>query len=124
LKAFTSVLIASLLFLSIHKDALIILSFNINQDYIAKNFCVKKNEVHNTCCGKCYLKKQLTKNQEQEKNKTLPLTENKTQPLFHLFNIVHCNCASFDIERTKILQINDPISSFLFPSEIFHPPKI
>jgi hypothetical protein len=123
-KPLISVLLALLIFLSFHKDAVIYLSFKLNQSYIAKNLCVKKSEVHNTCCGKCYLKKQLTKDQDQEKNKTIPISENKTEPLFNAFHKIQCNYGNYFIVRKNTLLTNDPISTWLFPSGIFHPPKI
>jgi hypothetical protein len=123
-KSLTSIVLALLIFLCFHKEAVIYLSFKLNQSYIAKNLCVKKNEVQNTCCGKCYLKKQLTKDQDQEKNKTVPISENKTEPLFDAFHKIQCNHEDYFKVRKNILLTNDPIHSRRFPADIFHPPEI
>lgn len=47
------------------------LSFKLNQEYIAKTLCVQRNISNNICCGKCHLKKQLQK-EDQEEQKQLP----------------------------------------------------
>jgi len=39
----------------------IIVSFYVQQDYIAKNLCEKKDVENNCCHGKCQLKKELAK---------------------------------------------------------------
>ncbi|NLN95689.1 MAG: hypothetical protein GX128_05920 [Bacteroidales bacterium] len=47
------------------------ISFKINQENIARTLCENKDSEKNTCHGKCYLKKQLAK-AEQEEQKQLP----------------------------------------------------
>jgi hypothetical protein len=51
----------------------IYVSFKINQDNIAKALCVKKEVKNNGCQGKCHLKKQLEKSDEEEQ-KQAPTT--------------------------------------------------
>ena len=61
------------------------LNFKMNQSFIAKNLCVKKEIKENTCKGKCHLKKELEKVQTQEnhqdKEPSFPV-----DTLDHLFN--------------------------------------
>ena len=61
------------------------LNFKMNQSFIAKNLCVKKEIKENTCKGKCHLKKELEKVQTQEnhqdKEPSFPINT-----LDHLFN--------------------------------------
>jgi len=47
--------------------AVIVLSFYINQNYIAKNLCENRNKPKSCCAGKCQLKKQLNKDTNNEK---------------------------------------------------------
>jgi hypothetical protein len=54
----------------------IIISFKINQDYIAKNLCVQRNVKNNCCHGCCQLKKRLAENDKQEQ-KQLPTSSNE-----------------------------------------------
>lgn len=124
LKLFISILLSGLILISIDRDALVLLSFKLNQSYIAKNLCEKKGEVKNTCCGNCYLKKQLTKNQEEQNNKTRPEGENNFQPLFYELNKTQHPDFCFSSRKIKTRQINDSLPSCLYLSVIFHPPKI
>ena len=44
----------------------IVLSYEINKDYIAKNLCVNKANTVMHCMGKCYLKKKLIAEESNE----------------------------------------------------------
>ncbi|MBL7921191.1 MAG: hypothetical protein JNJ40_12810 [Bacteroidia bacterium] len=52
----------------------ILINFQLNREYIAKNLCVKKNEVNNCCKGKCHLQKQL-----ENEDKKLPSSNDSTK---------------------------------------------
>lgn len=41
--------------------------FELNKDYIAKNLCENIDKPKMSCCGKCYLGKQLNKTEEDGK---------------------------------------------------------
>ncbi len=45
---------------------LVFLDFEINKNYIAANLCVKRETPKSCCRGKCYLKKQLAKDNDQQ----------------------------------------------------------
>jgi len=45
---------------------LIILDYQLNKDYIAKNLCENRNKPKCCCCGKCFLKKQLAKSDKEQ----------------------------------------------------------
>lgn len=45
----------------------IVLNFEMNREYIAKNSCEKRNVANNCCKGSCQLKKQLDNENEKEK---------------------------------------------------------
>ena len=124
LKLITLILIALLVVSSISKDTLTFLSFKLNQDYIAKYLCEKKDEANNSCCGSCYLKKKLTENHSKDVKGPIPPSKNKTEPLFDKFNKVQIDQSKFVTRRTKKLILNDPTPPLLFSSSIFHPPKI
>lgn len=44
----------------------IIAEFKINQKYISENLCVNKNKPRSCCHGKCYLGKQLVKDEKSD----------------------------------------------------------
>lgn len=100
---------------------LIFLTFELNEEYIARNLCVKKDIKNNTCKGKCHLKKQL---KEAEKKDQLPSNTFKDieefqifcqQPLSIQFNL-HL------IIKREFKLYKDGITSF-HSFSIFHPPK-
>ena len=69
-----------LFFLPALSNLAIVISFKINQDYIAKTLCEKKEVKENTCNGHCHLKKELKKVAETETESTLPeLHKEKTE---------------------------------------------
>ncbi len=60
------------------------LYFKINQNYIAKNLCVQKDEEENLCLGNCYLKaiqKRLKKNSEDSDRKNIPVKYNSSNQI-------------------------------------------
>jgi len=48
--------------------SIIVFEFTINQSYIAKNLCVKRQQKVNNCKGKCHLKKELQSDDQREKS--------------------------------------------------------
>ena len=101
----------------------IVVSFRINHDFIAKYLCEKKDIPQNHCDGNCWLKKELNKSEDLDKNQ-LPSLK---------IEIPECNFLSRDEENKMkdLLSIADfnfgpyqkhiHISDFL--ASIFHPPK-
>jgi hypothetical protein len=49
-------------------DCLVVLSFSLNQSYIARNLCEKKDLPGNTCQGCCLLRKQLQNEDRKEQS--------------------------------------------------------
>ncbi|WP_343688492.1 hypothetical protein [Chitinophaga sp.] len=49
---------------------LISLEYTLNQRYIASVLCVNRDKPDMHCNGKCYLKKQLERDQQQQRNGT------------------------------------------------------
>lgn len=99
----------------------VVISFKINQDYIAKTLCEKKEEKENTCNGHCHLKKELKKISETENNSNIPNTYKEKMELVFI-----------QPEFTfSIYRFQTPKTSFSFYTEseiptittrIFHPP--
>jgi len=58
----------------------IIISFKINQDYIAANLCINRFETIPVCKGSCFLENQL--NQAQKQQQKLPDLKTKEINLF------------------------------------------
>ncbi len=102
-------------------NLLIVANFQLNRDYIAKNLCIKKEEVNNCCKGSCHLTKQL----ENDKKKQEKSERNKTE-------IVQCVQLCENASAFGFLSFADKSSKNNFhyltsfsegiPSSIFHPP--
>lgn len=48
--------------------SIIVIDFELNRDYFAKELCVKKDIPDNCCKGSCALKKELKQEDEREKS--------------------------------------------------------
>jgi hypothetical protein len=75
MRFFATILLAAMV-LNIGKYQLPYIEYYFFKDYIAKNLCVKRNEAHNCCHGKCHLAKQIKQVNETEDNSNNP-TEKK-----------------------------------------------
>jgi hypothetical protein len=115
------ILVASLV-LQLFSRQIILLEFRLNQSFISKILCEKRSVPENDCHGKCHLRKQLTKQSEQQKNQkavSQPTLEN-----FILNETTFNKISIFEPESEKplIIHINTtPTAGFL--NGIFHPPS-
>ena len=125
MKQITTFILALLIFLQPFSKIWIVVSFKINQESIAKTLCVKKEVKNNTCQGKCHLKKQLDKADEDEQKQTPTNAKEKVE-------VLYChNQIPFDfLKQTVFYEIrslgkyksNFYASSFI--TDIFRPPKL
>jgi hypothetical protein len=103
----------------------IYVSFKINQDKIAKTLCVKKEIKNNGCQGKCHLKKQLDKADEEEQKQAPNSTKEKVEILFcyqqKSFNFK--KHYSF-YEKQSVGKYKPDFYATSFITDIFQPPKL
>jgi hypothetical protein len=105
-------------------NLVIIVDFNINQDYIAEVLCINNDKPKMKCNGKCHLTKELKKAEEP--------TEKSKAEFVQIRNEVLLCQNSFNTNKNKI--IPEPTKSYCyqnpefykseFVSDIFHPPKL
>lgn len=69
----TIVLLTAVVALQLGNRWIIYASFKANQAYIAKELCENKAKPQMHCNGRCHLKKQLAKQQEQERKAPRPV---------------------------------------------------
>jgi hypothetical protein len=98
----------------------IVVNFNLNRNYIAKNICVKRNIEGNCCQGSCHLKKQMKEDEKSNK----PSSSNSKEKFEELFNLYQ-GAINF-YPSTHFIQFENlhfvhHLSTFLF--SVFHPPK-
>lgn len=99
----------------------IVVSFAINQRKIAATLCENRAKVNSSCHGKCYLRKQMAAQDQQENS---PLNGGKEKFETFLFNEV-ADAVSFE-------PLADPAAAFPHyqapilqqdAAAIFHPPR-
>ena len=72
LKKLPSIFLAFAVLANSFACTILVVQYQAQKDFIAKTLCENKNKPSKGCQGKCYLKKQLKKAEEAEKN--LPST--------------------------------------------------
>ncbi|WP_321344448.1 hypothetical protein [uncultured Draconibacterium sp.] len=100
-------------------ELLILFSFKINQDYIAKNLCIEKDVEGSTCKGCCQLEKRMHEQDEQKKE--LPPQQNEKQNIDFCVPLSGIDLAIYSGKENltgKIL----PKYSFQNLFKVFHPP--
>jgi hypothetical protein len=124
LKQVTTYILALLIFLQPFSKIWIVVSFKINQESIAKTLCVKKEVENNTCQGKCHLKKQLDKADEEEKKQAPTNTKEKVEVLYchNLINFSICRKIYFADKKQSFFDYKFQYSSS-YHTDIFRPPK-
>lgn len=114
-------LIGIIFYGSAHKSW-ILLSYKINKLEIIEKFCVNKEETSFQCEGKCHLKTELNKADEQDEGPIAVHSENN-----HItwFNVVFekLECAKPVLTNTDYA-LAPLLHEQGFINSIFHPPKV
>jgi hypothetical protein len=102
--------------------AIALLDYKLNENYIATTLCENKDKPACCCHGKCFLKKQLQKDEDGNKN-SLPFSKDK----FDVSLFFENNDKNYqnDLIKEKTFRDNyllKKYSSLLSP--VFHPPGI
>ena len=124
MKQVSIIMIALLVFLQPLSKTWIFVSFKINEESIAKTLCVKKEIRNNTCKGKCHLKKQLEKANEEEQKQSPTNTKDKVEVLYFYSQF------SFDLfkptvfyESRSLVEYKSDFYDFSFITDFFRPPQ-
>lgn len=119
---FTRLTAISLIFFSLAANLsslFLFAGYELNRDYITKEFCVNKDKPELHCNGKCYLMKKLKqaeeKEQKQEKQEQKMLVQEALFPLRFVFKRYLVSERHFYIPAGTDLPKSDPVS-------VFHPP--
>lgn len=99
----------------------VIVKFEMNREYIAKNLCVQKKKKNNCCKGSCQLNKKLKDADKNEQPANTPSLKEKTQVQMFCQDFKTVGLSENEIENPYIPYTeNKPVSvSF----SVFHPPK-
>lgn len=125
LKLVTTYILVLLIFLQPFSKIWIVVSFKINQDSIAKTLCVKKEVKNNTCQGKCHLKKQLDKADEEEQKQSPTIKKERLEVLYCYYKNPF-NFLKYSVTYLSKLNASyeNEFYSSSFAADIFHPPKL
>ena len=100
----------------------IVVDYQLNKDFIAKNLCENRNKPMMHCNGKCHMMKQLKQDEKKDQENPERKTENK-------FEII-CSFtpqSSFDIYYTPTIfeyPVFKESITIGFHTATFHPPQV
>lgn len=102
----------------------IVVSFKVNQDYIAKVLCINKNKPEKHCNGKCVLMQRIKASEEQEQKEMPQKQKEQKDVLYCLDNlnwqVVFPQEIVNKVER--VFSYQTPFTS-AFVQGIFRPPS-
>jgi hypothetical protein len=104
----------------------IVLSFKINQDYIAKVLCINRDKPEMHCNGNCILMQRIKASEENER-KEIPQKLKEQKEIFYYLNISNWLLQSPIEENSRKQQLTffyeSPFTT-AFVKGLFRPPKI
>lgn len=122
MKQIASVFLIVIILLQAFGSTIVLSNYYINKDYITSVFCINKDKPKLKCNGKCHLKKQLKKTEENEKAPLNSAIEKSTIELFstqlfdYVFNAAECSCeTAFCIYTVPFYERH--------LTAVFHPPQ-
>lgn len=101
-------------------QAVIVVDYLINTEVITKVFCINKAKPKMHCNGRCYLAKQLKKD-EDKKSKNFEISA-EILVICQSSNLkINDKKVEFPLYRKDTFTYNEPLA-FIFSGTIFHPP--
>jgi hypothetical protein len=101
----------------------IVIWYECNKAYVAKNLCENRNRPEKKCCGKCYLNKQLKKAETGSSgNSTVPDKWNLGEVALYIAPPVYNITSVFFEDKSRAPLCNESVLSFDPLNDIFHPP--
>ncbi len=99
------------------------IEYEINKKYIAEVLCENKDKPKMKCNGKCHLKKQLKKANDEPVEQSSPVPpSSKTEDLITLSYEKNLKCINpITINKSEVYYTEN--YQFKFYRKIFHPPK-
>ena len=121
LKKLFAILAITGILLQTFYSSIIVINYQLNKEYIAKNLCENKNKPMMHCNGKCHLKKQLANQEKQDGIPNQNLKEKLELRVCHSISLI-----AFP-EFTAQNEANFSYSFFI-PQvslrSVFHPPRV
>lgn len=120
MKSFLTISLALLVLLQSFSRMWIVMDYQANKDFIAKVLCINKDKPKLKCEGKCYLTKQLKKEEQKEKQ-----NPEKTGAKYE----VYLTASSFVLQHAfaAVQPVSYPSFEINYAGsrliDIFHPPR-
>ncbi len=100
--------------------------YEINKDYIAAELCENKDKPKLECNGKCYLKKQIQKVEDQgtQDEKNTPSKNKKTELPEYVLTATVERITFVDVTKQAVHDHYTSPRGTLYIHSIFHPPRL
>ena len=102
-----------------------IISFKINQDYIANVHCINRDKPEILCSGKCVLKQRFNVEEEKEKKESPRKYKDQKEVVFYIVKYGGSGLPAVDKPdmQNETFTYQTPFTSS-FVKGIFRPPKL
>ncbi len=105
------------------KPSVPFIQFELNKHYIQKYLCEQKDKPNNSCQGKCHLRKQIKKVNEQDDSQKLPLPPKVNFDDYPVFDVVDSQNELYYTWSLKNCFRDFNLYNFQFSKFVFHPPQ-
>jgi hypothetical protein len=120
LRSILAITIVAAIFTQTISKVIIIINFQLNQEYIAKNLCEQKEKEDNCCQGSCHLKKKLA-----EEDKKTESTSNAGKIKFekneYCGSRVNLGLYNSENDRIPLQHLSQLLTGV--PSKLLRPPR-
>lgn len=119
LKYFLSIILVCSFLLQNVSKLVIVINYQVNKEFIAKNLCVNRDKPKSCCEGKCELKKQLD---EEDKKENIPTSTFKDKFEKQNYYSPNLNVFAYQISEAtpNFKYLSRKTNSYL--QQVFHPP--
>ena len=122
LPKFTAIIFTILYLVAMFRPAEPLLEYIINYDYIAEVLCINKNKPRLKCNGKCYLMRQLKKQQDSKNPTSRIQLENYPIGFIEILELSQ-RSKPITHKKTKDNQYKN-LYNYLADLSFFHPPSV
>lgn len=120
MKQLAAIILLQIVFIQTFNRFALEADYFINKNYVSKNLCENKDKPALNCCGKCFLKKQLKKQDKQDQSANTKKNSSEIQ-LYYVANNPH-NPGKKLVSKTKYFVLDNSYLCYL-PRAIFRPPS-
>jgi hypothetical protein len=103
---------------------LVVMEYNLNKDFIAKNLCVNRAKPKMHCNGKCQMMKRLAEEEKQNSDENNSSSKTKIQDIV-LSDKFFKPALPALLQAKAVYNEEKPLSKYSSPfASIFHPPAL